>query len=172
MNNRMHKDVVSLITTFLAIIFFFTVIFITPFPKATYREPNYGYASLKEEYIAAIDSFLMNGGQVVFLPENSTFIIDKNGTITVKDCDTNAKVTCTFLLDYTVPIYKWSYINYKGIFLYILFIIIVFILTLILGFAIKTIIDFIFNIYNFKKTKKKSFNTLKHKHKNSYTHAQ
>ena len=70
------------------------------------RAPSSGYQTLAEEYIDAIETF-NNTGKVV-VPVGAIFSYDGD-TVTIKDHDSGAYVTCTFVLNGTVPIHSYTY---------------------------------------------------------------
>ncbi len=167
MSNKKHfllrETIVSIIIIILTFSFFITCTIFTPTVKNTYRWPQYGYASLEEEYIAAIDSFLRNDSQIVYIPKDSIFIID-NATITIKDKNSNAHVTCRFVLNGTVPVYEWSYTHPYKTLIRIGYFIIVIILTVILALALCTVANCIFRIYDSRK--KRIANNIENNDKN------
>lgn len=101
------KKGTRIIVSILSILIFFALFFgISYFcsPKQT-REPAEGFASLRDEYISAIETFNSTGELVI--PEGACFSYDTE-KVTLKDTETNAHLSCTFALNGTVPVYSWD----------------------------------------------------------------
>lgn len=101
------KKGTRIIVSTLSVLIFFVLFFgisylIYPTPA---REPAEGFATLKDEYISAIETFNSTGELVI--PEGARFSYD-NEKITIKDIETNVSLSCTFALNGTVPVYSWD----------------------------------------------------------------
>lgn len=101
------KKGTRIIVTTLSVLIFFALFFgisyfLSPNPP---REPAEGFASLRDEYISAIETFNSTGELVI--PEGARFSYDTE-KVTLKDTETNAHLSCTFALDGAVPVYSWD----------------------------------------------------------------
>lgn len=70
------------------------------------RLPSPNYSTLEEEYIDAIETFNHTGKIVI--PKGAIFSYDGNTAI-IKDVTSGAYVSCSFVLDGTVPIYTYNH---------------------------------------------------------------
>lgn len=70
------------------------------------RLPSGNYVSLEEEFIDAIEHYNATGE--ILVPSGARFSRDSD-KITITDIDSGAYVSCTFVLDGTVPVYRYTY---------------------------------------------------------------
>lgn len=99
----------NLLIPYLISLFVFVVLLVslsTVFAPATPRLPSENYVTLEEEYIDAIEHFNHTGD--VFVPSGARFSYD-NEKITITDINSGAYVSCTFVLNGTVPVYSYTY---------------------------------------------------------------
>lgn len=108
-----QESVVTFVSFFCKIMTFFLAFLFLCNAYVLPRNPVEPYASLEEEYIAAIEEFI-NSGKII-VPEGANFHYD-NEIIKIIDIKSNASVTCRFVLDNTVPVYKWSFNAYNATF--------------------------------------------------------
>lgn len=140
------RFIVSILSILIFFVLFFGISHLTsPLPA---REPAEGFATLKDEYISAIETFNSTGELVI--PEGACFSYDKKQII-MKDTKTNYSLTCTFALNGTVPVYSWEDNSLPSAFYLVL-----------LAFSIATAIGFYTEIeIKAKKQKFRKLNKIK-----------